>query len=52
MSTTISRSVAFTRPQTNYLKTEAERLGISVGELIRRIVDQYRGSVERREAAE
>ena len=29
-------------PQIVWLQTEAERLGISVGELVRRIVDEYR----------
>jgi hypothetical protein len=31
-----------TRPQLAFLRKESERLGISVGEMIRRIVDQYR----------
>ncbi len=37
-------SVAMTQPQLAYLKSEAERQGISVGELLRRIIDQYRES--------
>jgi hypothetical protein len=39
---TIRRSVAFTPPQYVFLEKEAERLGVSIGELIRRIVDSYR----------
>ena len=34
--------VSLSRPQIEYLKREAERLGISVSDLIRRIVDQHR----------
>lgn len=34
--------VSFTQPQMVFLKTEAERLGIPVAELVRRIIDQYR----------
>jgi hypothetical protein len=32
----------FTKPQMAFLKEEAERLGISVAELVRRIIDEYR----------
>lgn len=31
-----------TAPQLAFLRQEAERLGIAVGELVRRIIDQYR----------
>lgn len=34
--------VSFTQPQIAFLKTEAERLGISIADLVRRIVDAYR----------
>jgi hypothetical protein len=34
--------ISLTEPQVAFLKKEAERLGISVSDLIRRIVDQYR----------
>jgi hypothetical protein len=36
------RMISFTGPQEIFLKQEAERLGISVSDLVRRIVDQYR----------
>jgi hypothetical protein len=39
---TMHRSFTITEPQWMFLKTEAERLGISVSELMRRIIDQYR----------
>jgi len=32
----------FTVPQLDFLKKEAGRLGISVAELVRRIIDEYR----------
>lgn len=35
-------SVTFWEPQAAFLKAEAERLGISVSDLIRRIIDQHR----------
>lgn len=34
--------IQFTEPQLDYLRKEAGRLGISVAELVRRIVDDYR----------
>lgn len=34
--------VSLTLPQVSFLKKEAKRLGISVSELIRRIVDRHR----------
>ena len=40
-------TVSLTEPQLAFLKEEAERLGISVGDLIRRIVDQYRKAQKR-----
>jgi hypothetical protein len=36
-------SLSFTEPQMAYLKATAKGLGITVGELIRRIIDQHRG---------
>ena len=42
MSITIRQSVTLSRPQADYLRQEAERLGISVSDLIRRIIDQHR----------
>jgi hypothetical protein len=44
MNETSKQSVNFTRPQLNYLRDEADRLGITVSDLIRRIVDQFRGN--------
>lgn len=41
------RMISFTEPQEAYLKQEAERLGISVSDLVRRIVDQHRESKNR-----
>lgn len=34
--------VTFTTPQIAYLKEEAEKLGISVSDLVRRIIDEHR----------
>ena len=34
--------MTLTLPQIEYLRLEAERLGISVADLIRRIIDQHR----------
>ncbi len=42
MSTSVRQSVSLTKPQFEALKAEAERLGISVSDLIRRIVDGWR----------
>ncbi len=39
---TIRRNVYLSEPQDEYLSSEAERLGISITELLRRIVDHYR----------
>ncbi len=36
------RSVVLTRMQANFLEKEARRLGITVSDLLRRIVDEYR----------
>lgn len=37
------RVISFTKPQNEWLENESERLGISAAELVRRIVDWYRG---------
>ncbi len=34
--------IQFTQPQLDFLRQEAARLGISVADLVRRIVDDYR----------
>jgi hypothetical protein len=44
MSDTARRSVALTKPQLSFLHKEAKRLGITVSDLIRRIIDQFRGA--------
>ena len=36
------RSITFTAPQLVYLAAEAERLGVSVSEIVRRIIDAQR----------
>lgn len=36
--------VSVTEPQQDWLKAEAARLGISVAELVRRIIDEKRGA--------
>jgi hypothetical protein len=35
-------SITLTQPQTDWLREKAKSLGISTGELIRRIIDQHR----------
>jgi len=35
-------SIAFSQPQLKWLRTEAERLGITLSELVRRILDAAR----------
>jgi hypothetical protein len=42
MSTKPRTSVVLTEPWMAFLKAEAARLGTTLGELVRRIVDQYR----------
>jgi hypothetical protein len=45
MAAAVSRvSVPLTSPQDAYLRAEAERLGVSIAEVIRRIIDSYRES--------
>lgn len=36
------QSISFTKPQIEYLRAAAERLGITVGDMVRRIIDQHR----------
>lgn len=43
---TTRQSVTLTKPQGSFLKRESERLGISISDLIRRIVDQYRETMK------
>lgn len=42
MRSTQRQTVFLTEPQAEFLKREAERLGINVSELLRRIIDDYR----------
>lgn len=35
-------SVSFSEPQATWLAEESKRLGVSIGELLRRIVDEHR----------
>ena len=42
MSKTHQQGIRLTTPQVEFLQKEAERLGISVSDLIRRIIDAYR----------
>lgn len=36
------QSLTLTQPQREFLASEAARLGVTVSEIVRRIVDQYR----------
>lgn len=36
--------VSFSKPQLEWLRAEAQRLGISIAEVLRRIVDEKRGA--------
>jgi len=38
----IKKVISFTQPQLTWLEAEANRLGISMAELIRRLIDQAR----------
>lgn len=42
MSTKDRMSISFTEPQLAFLRKEAARLGITIADLVRRIVDAYR----------
>jgi hypothetical protein len=37
----IKQMISFTDPQRHFLKREAKRLGISIAELVRRIIDAH-----------
>jgi hypothetical protein len=39
--------VSLTSPQISFLKEEAARLGVSVSDLIRRIIDAYRDGLSK-----
>ena len=41
------KHITLTEPQLEFLRLEADRLGISVSDLIRRIVDQFREAKEK-----
>ena len=45
MATTVRTSVTLTGPQYDVLKIEADKLGITVSDLIRRIVDAWRAGL-------
>lgn len=40
----VKRSLIFTEPQIKWLREQAKKLGLSVGEFVRRIVDEKRQS--------
>lgn len=42
MTANARQSVVLTKPQIAFLKKEADQLGITVSDLIRRIIDKYR----------
>lgn len=42
MVDTHKTTLTLTKPQLEYLRKEAKRLGITVADLIRRIIDQHR----------
>jgi hypothetical protein len=44
MRTTHKQTITFTKPEIDYLRIEAKRLGISVADLVRRIIDQHQES--------
>jgi hypothetical protein len=50
MSSVHKTTIRFTAPQWCYLEIEADRLGVTVAELVRRIVDSWRDERERRRA--
>jgi hypothetical protein len=37
------QTIFLTEPQTDLLKREAEKLGITISDLVRRIIDEWRG---------
>ena len=42
MATTLRTSITLTKPQHEALRVEAKRLGITISDLIRRVVDNWR----------
>lgn len=38
-----SKNIQFTAPQLEWLEIQAKELGITVAELVRRVIDEYRG---------
>ena len=42
----LKRKITMTAPQDVFLRREAERLGITVADLVRRIIDIYREPIE------
>jgi len=42
----VRRQLVLTRAQYDYLRAEAKRLGVSVAEVVRRIVDRHRDAKE------
>jgi hypothetical protein len=46
MLKTVTRSFTLTRSQADFLKTEAARMEITVSDLLRRIIDQYREKIK------
>ena len=50
MATLARINLSLTEPQLAFLRIEAERLGVTVGELLRRVIDQYREQREQRAA--
>jgi hypothetical protein len=49
MSASHKQTVTFTGPQAEYLKSEAEIIGISFSDAVRRLIDTYRGGISNRE---
>jgi len=43
------QQVSLTDPQVEWLEAEAKRLGVSIAEVIRRIIDKHREQRENRE---
>ena len=45
------RKITMTEPQDVFLRIEAKRLGITVADLVRRIIDIYREPIEKQREA-
>ncbi len=48
MASTQKTSITLTVPQHEYLTAEAARLGITIADLVRRIIDQHREAPDER----